>query len=99
MPEVGSQCRFTANSTISIKPSQNPGIAWPTTPIVNKMRSSGEPSVTPEINPVPMPTTVATPTARSVNSIVAGRAAATTLAAGWLYTTDSPKSPRTTLLT
>ena len=61
-PRAGSQRSWTANTSISMRPSQNPGIEIPTRETSMVRKSAQRPRRTAAATPARTPITVASPT-------------------------------------
>jgi hypothetical protein len=97
-PDAGSQPSRTEKSRISMMPSQKCGTDRPESARALAARSSGVPRRTAETTPVGMPSTSATSIEASASSIVTGSLEASSSVTGILLRSDSPRSPRRTLL-
>ena len=95
-PEAGSQPRWTANSSMSMIPSQKCGTDRPESARTLAATAIGLPWRTAAMMPVGMPITSAIAIEQTASSTVTGSLAAMSCDTGILFRIDSPKSPRST---
>ena len=93
MPEAGSHRRCTANTVISTRPSQKPGMDWPSSASAIDPWSQRLSRFTAEITPIGMPMRTAKLNAPAVSKSVAGSRSSTTSRAGRCARIDVPRSP------
>ena len=93
-PPAGSTPSTTANNRMSMSPSQNAGIDWPSTANTRAPVSSGRPRRTAEYMPRGTPMRTLRTMATKPSSTVAGRRSQMCSVTGRRVSTDLPKSPR-----
>ena len=95
-PDAGSQPRWTANSKMSMMPSQKCGTESPESARTLAATATGRPCLTAAMIPAGMPIRSAIAMEQTASSTVTGSLAASSWDTGILLRIDSPKSPRST---
>ena len=94
VPEVGSQCRFTAKITMATMAIQKSGAEAPISEKKVAMRSKTPPTLNAASEPMTMAATVTRLMVISASHSVQVKACSTTSIAGRAWRMLSPKSPR-----
>ena len=96
-PVEGSQPSITANTMISIRPTQKVGSEKPRIEPAMMARLAGDSGLRPAYMPSGMPNTIARMKAANASSSVAGMRCRMSLSAGSPNTNELPRSPRAAL--
>ena len=98
-PPAGNKPSTTAKNKISISPSQNAGMDWPSTANTRAALSSTLPRCTAEYMPSGTPTRTLKNIATNPSSTVAGRRSQMCSVTGRRVSTELPKSPTKMFMT